>query len=269
MLKRIIVAILFIPLFTVTIFLENPIFYYCLVSIFLLLGLLEYHSMIKKANIETFGWLNVLLFITVLYGMLKFRIFNFNNLILYGFLTTLVVYSILIAIFSLFKRDVESSTMSIVFTIFGAFYLIILGSSLILLRNLGVGKTFFLFLTVWIYDSGAYFIGSAFGQRKIMPIISPNKSLEGLIGGVVISLIIVTFLKYVTSIIPFDSLPYAFFVVIVVCLSAQVGDLLESLLKRFCGVKDSSNIISGHGGILDKLDSFLLATPVYLLLSTI
>lgn len=269
MLKRIIVALLFVPLFIVVIFLENPIFYYCIVSVFLLLGLLEYHSMIKKVDIETFGWLNVLLFITVLYGMLRFRIFNFNNLILYGFLTTLVVYSILIAIFSLFKRDVKNSMMSIVFTIFGAFYLIILGSSLILLRNLGVWKTFFLFLTVWIYDSGAYFIGNAFGKRKIMPIISPNKSLEGLIGGIVISLVVVTLLKYITNIIPFDNLHYVFFTVIVVCLSAQVGDLLESLLKRFCGVKDSSNIIPGHGGILDKLDSFLLATPVYLLLSTL
>jgi phosphatidate cytidylyltransferase len=264
--KRIIVAVVFIPLFTLVIFLENPIYYSGIVSVFLLLGLLEYHSILRRVNINTFIWLNILLFIAILYGMLKFRIFKLDNLILYRFFTILIGYSVLMGILSAFTKNIKDSVMSVVFTLFGAFYIVILGSTIILLKNLGTYQTFFLFLVVWIYDSGAYFIGRTFGKRRIMPLISPNKSLEGLIGGIIVSLIIVTFLKYTTNIIPFDNLPYIFFMVITLCLSAQIGDLLESLLKRFCEVKDSSNIIPGHGGILDKLDSFLIATPVYYLL---
>ena len=269
MIARIVVAVIFVPLFILLIFNDNTIFYNAVVSVSLFMALLEYNGMIKKSGIRTFNWLNLLFLITLLYGLFKIRIFESNIIVLYRLFTVIIVYSILMTAFSLFTKDVKESLLRIVFTLFGAFYIVILGSSMFLIRSVGIYQTLFLFIVVWIYDSGAYFVGTALGRKKIMPLISPNKSLEGLIGGIVLSLVVVSVLRYTTNIIPFNNIIYLYFVTVVLCISAQTGDLLESLLKRFCGVKDSSNIIPGHGGILDKIDSFLIATPIFLLLSTL
>jgi len=149
---------------------------------------------------------------------------------------------------------------------------VFLGSSLFFVRSIGPYNTLFLFAVVWFYDSGAYFIGSKFGKRKLSPYISPKKTIEGLVGGIIVTLLIITALKYIkiTSVlVPYDNIGYVYVLVIVLCLAAQAGDLLESMLKRYCGVKDSSNLLMGHGGVLDKLDSFLIAAPVYLLLAAL
>jgi phosphatidate cytidylyltransferase len=117
---------------------------------------------------------------------------------------------------------------------------------------------------VWAADSGAYFAGRKFGKIKLSPRISPNKTVEGLIGGVVAGMI----LALVAA--PFagasmKELPYVAIVAIWTILFSVVGDLFESLLKRHVGVKDSSHLIPGHGGVLDRIDSILAALPVFAL----
>lgn len=117
---------------------------------------------------------------------------------------------------------------------------------------------------VWAADSGAYFAGRKFGKTKLSPRISPNKTVEGLIGGVVAGMI----LALVAA--PFagasmKELPYVAIVAIWTILFSVVGDLFESLLKRHVGVKDSSHLIPGHGGVLDRIDSILAALPVFAL----
>jgi phosphatidate cytidylyltransferase len=117
---------------------------------------------------------------------------------------------------------------------------------------------------VWAADTGAYFAGRRFGRNKLSPRISPNKTVEGLIGGVAAGML----LALVAA--PFagasmKQLPYIAIVAIWTILFSVVGDLFESLLKRHVGVKDSGQLIPGHGGVLDRIDSVLAALPVFAL----
>lgn len=110
-------------------------------------------------------------------------------------------------------------------------------------------------------DIGAYFTGKRFGKHKLAPAISPNKTWEGLGGGIVCAAIVTMLLHPLPL-----STPALFLCGIVLALLAQTGDLLESWVKRRAGVKDSGNLIPGHGGLLDRVDGYLLAAPAYALL---
>ncbi len=119
-------------------------------------------------------------------------------------------------------------------------------------------EVFFLFILIWSSDSFAYFAGRLFGKHKMAPKISPKKTWEGFAGGVLLTLILGYFIE--------SNFPELrgnwMFVGFLVSIFAPLGDLVESQLKRIFGVKDSGNIIPGHGGILDRLDSFIICVPV-------
>jgi phosphatidate cytidylyltransferase len=127
-------------------------------------------------------------------------------------------------------------------------------------------------LVTWASDIGAYFVGRAIGKHKLIPAVSPGKTVEGAIGGLVAS-VIVAWLVGDRMLRPaaqlgFKWAPWGLILFgVAVSAAAQIGDLAESLLKREAGVKDSSRILPGHGGILDRLDSLFFVLPVsYLLL---
>jgi phosphatidate cytidylyltransferase len=114
------------------------------------------------------------------------------------------------------------------------------------------------FFILWCNDSGAYLAGSAFGKRKLFPRISPGKSWEGSIGGAIASYIVVFIIsKWYTSIDVIDWMVIAAILIVI----GTLGDLVESLYKRSKNVKDSGTLLPGHGGILDRFDSLLMATP--------
>ena len=124
-------------------------------------------------------------------------------------------------------------------------------------------------LLTWVTDIGAYVFGRTFGRRKLIPSISPGKTVEGAAGG--LGLAVVICLIYVRFVLmPYAQLGLtvqgAVLFGIVISVAAQTGDLAESLLKREAGVKDSSNIIPGHGGVLDRFDSLLFVLPIAFLL---
>jgi phosphatidate cytidylyltransferase len=124
----------------------------------------------------------------------------------------------------------------------------------------------------WVTDTGAYFVGRAFGRRKLMPSVSPGKSLEGAVGGLIAAMLFAwVYERYALA--PVAHLAFYPGAVVLfgaaVSLAAQVGDLAESLLKREAGVKDSSRIIPGHGGVLDRVDSLLFTIPVAYWLLTV
>lgn len=121
-----------------------------------------------------------------------------------------------------------------------------------------------LVLAIWASDTGAYLIGRSAGRHKLAPLISPKKTYEGLLGALAGAVLLTLAFRGVLGLSAVASVGMG----LIVGLLGQLGDVLESVAKRFCAVKDSSRLIPGHGGLLDRLDSFILAAPfVYYYLS--
>ncbi len=134
--------------------------------------------------------------------------------------------------------------------------------SLVLLHYLSAYWLLFLLLLTWAADTGAYFVGRAYGRRKLMPAVSPNKTVEGFLGGVLLALVVA-----LSGLIWLPvSVNYVWILLLMALLTsyfALIGDLWESLLKRQQGVKDSGTLLPGHGGILDRIDSLLSTAPLF------
>jgi len=116
-----------------------------------------------------------------------------------------------------------------------------------------------LFALIWIYDSGAYLVGVSIGRHRLFERISPKKSWEGAIGG---TLIAITASYFISGFIPEIKLIHWIVISVLTVVSSTFGDLTESMFKRYFGIKDSGNILPGHGGVLDRFDSLFFAAPV-------
>ncbi|MDW5417127.1 phosphatidate cytidylyltransferase [Iodobacter sp. CM08] len=137
------------------------------------------------------------------------------------------------------------------------------GLAMIVLRGAGPWALLAVLAIAWVADSAAYFAGKAFGKHKLAPKISPGKSWEGVVGGVVGVMIYVYFLpKQIFTHGESLSLVYWMLIAAVLTAVSVMGDLLESLFKRQIGIKDSSNLLPGHGGVMDRVDSLLAILPV-------
>ena len=128
-------------------------------------------------------------------------------------------------------------------------------------RSVGVSPVVFVALTVWAGDTAAYYIGTAFGSHPLAPAVSPKKSVEGAVASVAASAI-VALVSGLLLPLP-HSVMASCLLGIGINVAAQAGDLVESLFKRCAGVKDSGNLFPGHGGVLDRVDGFLLSLPFY------
>jgi phosphatidate cytidylyltransferase len=150
-------------------------------------------------------------------------------------------------------------------TLFGPIYIGLPLGTLAAVRSTvwgdGTGMLLLLLVVIVISDSAQYYTGRAFGRRPLSPIISPKKTVEGAIGGVLFGTLAMAGLGH--YIFDHSSLILLVLLGAVISLLGIVGDLFESLLKRSAGIKDSSNLIPGHGGVLDRIDSWLFAAPVY------
>ena len=192
--------------------------------------------------------------------------------------TTLILVAIgviLAAVGSFAKRDPREGLPTWFGTVFGALYASLLGFVVRLgqsapdvpvgapLEVIGAerGWILLLVLTVWAYDTGAYVVGRRFGRRRFLGHISPSKTYAGLVGGLAASTAVVALALYGLGQPPLAGLILG----PLVGTAAQAGDLAESMLKRAAGAKDSGTLIPGHGGVLDRVDSFLFAAPVVLL----
>jgi len=147
--------------------------------------------------------------------------------------------------------------------------------ALVFLRELGLVFLLSTMALVWVADIGAYFVGKAFGKRKLAAQISPGKSVEGAIGGLLLcygyALLCVLYLPFESTIfgawaIRFGWVPM-FVMVTVLTAFSILGDLFESQLKRMAGVKDSSHLLPGHGGVLDRVDALIPTMPIAALLA--
>lgn len=169
----------------------------------------------------------------------------------------LLVYSVIVKNKFTFD-DVAFVILSTMYVGLGFYYLIAT-------RDEGLEFIIFALLIVWTTDSGAYFTGRKFGKNKLWPEISPNKTIEGFVGGIVIAVIAGVIMQFIA---PFEDTTWLLLIVVAIVSSifGQMGDLVESAIKRHYDVKDSGNILPGHGGILDRFDSLLFVLPLLNLL---
>jgi phosphatidate cytidylyltransferase len=162
-----------------------------------------------------------------------------------------------------FERGRDRAASDFAVTLSGIFYIGWLGSYLISLRNLPNGMWWVLIVlpAVWLADSGAYFVGKSIGKRKFSPRLSPKKTWEGYIGGVVTGTLGTALLAILWNLIEPDLMTpvQAGLIGLILSLVTVLGDLGESMIKRQFGIKDSSNLIPGHGGAFDRIDSWIWA----------
>ena len=203
-----------------------------------------------------------------------FITFSFYKYGLEKFWLIVLILFYLIVLTELF-RNKSSATLNVASSTWGLFYPAFFFGFMILLRelpneinmeySLGGKWILLMLICIWICDTAAYFIGKAIAKHKLFTRVSPNKTIEGAVSGLVFSLIIgyVFHLTYINSLTLFQCMIIAF----IAGTFGQLGDLLESLFKRDADVKDSSSILPGHGGMLDRFDAPLLVAPaVYLYL---
>jgi len=178
------------------------------------------------------------------------------------FLFVIILMVILSCLLFLFRiRDIRQSAGEVSLLLMGFLYVPLLLGHLVLLRGIPNGVQWILLLLVIVMsgDSAAFYAGSTFGKKKLYEAVSPNKTMEGAMGGLAGSLVgaLLTKFTFFTELSVVDAVATA----LLLGILGQLGDLFESLLKRSFGVKDSGVIIPGHGGILDRLDSVLFAAP--------
>jgi phosphatidate cytidylyltransferase len=149
----------------------------------------------------------------------------------------------------------------------GLFIFVPMAIALMALHLLDPVLVLFLLILIWAADIGAYFAGKLFGKTKLCPRVSPGKTLEGLWGGTALAQVVAISYVYVSTQVPLlsDFLIFSF-MALVVSLVSVLGDLFESVLKRIAEVKDSGNILPGHGGMLDRIDSLTSSAPIFFLL---
>lgn len=147
---------------------------------------------------------------------------------------------------------------------FGALYVGFGFRFLITMRDMGLATLMYQLLVIWSTDTGAYFTGRFFGKTPLAPEVSPNKTVEGSIGGVLLALIVSS--VYIHFFNPtVGQVNHIWLLTIIMSIVGQYGDLVESAYKRHFGVKDSGNLIPGHGGVLDRFDSMIFASFTFMI----
>jgi phosphatidate cytidylyltransferase len=225
------------------------------------LGLFEFYRMIEAKGIRPFKIVGVAAGLAV-----SWYVYFMGGMFSGLFITIALV---VIMVLEISRRDGELAVFHISSTIFGVFYVAWLGSHIILLRQLGeeppwigYGGAFVMlaFALAWGTDTGAYFIGNLMGKRKLLPRVSPKKSVEGAVGGVAVAFGVAFLAKFTFA--PFLSYFDALALGLASPVMAILGDLVESLMKRDVNVKDTSKALPGHGGMLDRFDSVLFVAPL-------
>ncbi|MCB4792378.1 MAG: phosphatidate cytidylyltransferase [Elusimicrobia bacterium] len=264
LLPRLITAIIGIPIVLIAIYWGGIPFFLLMFAV-IFLALKEYFMLTTYGgynNQSIIGTISgLLLFVSMYLNTTNFGPKYFNQ----G--TALLVTVIFVGIFTreLVRKSHEKSIESLAITFFGAFIIPWTLGHLVLIRNLrptGMLYVFFLFIIIWILDTGAYVFGSHFGRNSLAEKISPKKTLEGAIGGV-ITAVLIGIISYFIFLKNYFTMRELILVSFLISIIAQFSDLSESLIKRDVGVKDSANLLPGHGGILDRFDSFLFTAPLF------
>ena len=229
--------------------------FFALVSSLVILGMNEFYDLATQKISRPQRHLGIAA------GIATCALMFFNRLDQVWLLFT--VTFLMVLVFELFRNEI-GTILNVATTFMGLLYVGFLLSCLVLIRELPLSMAgqvvMMVFLSIWLCDTSAYLLGSRIGKHKLFERVSPNKTIEGTTAGFIFAVLTayVCQLTFLNELSVIDAL----FIGGICGSVGQVSDLLESLFKRDAGVKDSSNLIPGHGGILDRFDSAILVSPV-------
>jgi phosphatidate cytidylyltransferase len=255
MFRRILSAFLFVPIILVLAL--HPISFTALSSVITALIYLEFTRLARNLRARFPEPLGVA-------AVAAMPVLAYLNLNPVPFIVGVIL---LFSLLNVLSRRPEDALLSISSSVFGLVYIgWMYGFHLVELRMMRDGLKLILLLlaVIWLGDTGAYFTGKAIGRHKLIPDISPAKTIEGSVGGLIWGIGGAAAVKYIFGL---NALPLGHLIILSIMMGVigQIGDLTESLIKRNAGVKDSGNIIPGHGGMFDRCDSMIPAVPVMLI----
>lgn len=277
LLNRILVALIGIPLGIYIIWYGSWLYFISIVII-ASIALFELHKLVKTCKMRDFFWINLITLISVLIftgfiTLLDFSIIRPYIITQYSsiLLTYIIVYFVVLLLITLFfSANNRLVTFSV--TVGTLFYVLLPFVSLMMLRMYDFGTINYknswmlilaYFFSIWICDTFAYFIGKQWGKHKIAPSVSPKKSWEGGVAGLIGSIFSFVLFSYIFNINM--SIVHQIVLGFIIALFGQIGDFVESSFKRDAGLKDTSNMLGKHGGILDRFDSIIFTSPIVLL----
>ncbi len=255
---RIITSTVLVSVTASVIFFSNQTAFSALAFGFVVLALYEFFTMLRAAKIPSYR-----LFGVVMGAILTLVVAFEQGATRSGEVFFIVIGCLLLFVLQFSHKNNEEALTGISLTLFGILYVSWFLSFTIKIRYLDGGAMWLAYLlsVTKAGDIGAYIFGSLFGRHSLIPHVSPKKSVEGMFGGLFLSLIMSLLFK------PYLPLPWSWLHLsilgVLIGIVGQIGDLSESLLKRFCQIKDSGAILPGMGGMLDALDSILFTAPIF------
>jgi len=262
---RVLTAVVLLPILIASILIPRlDLLFVALVVAALVIALFEFWLLAKRQQVKAdvgAGYLGAAALLTIFYFTEPGKWIDFG--MMQGVILILTMGSLAAAMVR--GAPFERMIMSVGTTVLGVLYVVVLGGHLIAVRMgfepaLSRHLLAFFFLVIMSADSAAYYAGRIFGRQKLAPTISPGKTWEGVIGGLMISLLVAALAHF--WFFPALPLKLALPLAAVMNLLSIVGDLTESALKRSVGAKDTANILPGHGGVLDRIDSLLFNAPL-------
>ncbi len=261
MVLRVLAAIVFIPCFIIITW-RGGYHFLALVDIVIFIGLWEFYGMMEAKGIRPYKAIGILS------GLALSWYVYFHNGVYANLLLTVGLLAIMTL--ELTRRDGRDAIYQISTTVLGVFYVAFLASHLVLLRELplnvgldysrGSSFVFLAFVVTWACDTGAYVVGTSWGKHPLLPRVSAKKTVEGSVGGLVFAVAGAILAKYTFA--QYLGIWQAIVLGLAAGCIGQIGDLVESMIKRDADVKDTSGLIPGHGGVLDRFDGLLFTTPL-------
>ncbi len=268
MIARLVTALLGIPLVAFLIFYPDGLPFAIAIGIIAFLGALEFYNGARRIGARPVEWVGLIATVTIaLYPRILAK--NDNPQLMPALLTGFLI----LAFFMEIIRSNRAPLVNIGSTIFGAVYVGWLLGHLLALREIpftmkllsydvetGSALVMFTFICTWACDTSAFFIGSYYGKKKFAPKLSPNKTVEGAVAGLVGCVLVAVMIGMIIKIQSY----HAFALGIILGIACQLGDLSASAIKREASTKDFGKLVPGHGVILDRFDSILFASPAML-----
>jgi phosphatidate cytidylyltransferase len=236
------------------------IYYSIFMTVCIAIALWEFYQMAKTKDISPNP------FVGILFTILIMAFYWISPPVSQNIFFGIVILGIVSLLIEELIRDLPDAMGNISYTLLGLFYIpLLLGTSIPIRQwdtEHGIYLTFALITSVWACDSAAFFFGTKWGKKKILPRVSPKKSYVGSISGIISSFLVIALFQSQGLLGNFFETKDIIIFSLITGVFGQIGDFVESMLKRDVGVKDSGTLLKGHGGVLDRFDSLIFAMPL-------